>query len=133
MSGTPVKPPPEWPKHFPPGCPPTDARPVNEDVYRLVVNDPPTAEDMESYLEQGKALTAPPAERAGLSCALTRDYLETLLELPTFRGGQHKIAVASLKPIHGKIRRTRPKRPHHDLWLRTAHLKAAPSLFKVQP
>ena len=35
----------EWPDHFPPSCPPSEAESQNHEVYRVVFNDPPQLVD----------------------------------------------------------------------------------------
>lgn len=124
---------PEWPEHFPPGCPDAcEAEDVGGPVYRLVrpAGDPQKHLDTRSWLEENRpAPKATDCERASLSCCRTLDDIE---ELRSSWGHfkNRKIAVAQLKPEHGKIAKTLGP-GHHSLWLRRKSLLAHDTLFKV--
>lgn len=120
---------PEWPAHFPPGCPPADARDLDGPVLYLVSSNPPVAKDFESAAQRGAYPGAPACERAALSCGLTLDYITTLRKaVPRLR--PMMIAQALLGAECGKLKQT-GKPGHHSMWLRAAALERAPSLFKV--
>lgn len=120
---------PEWPRHFPPGCPPTDAHDLAGLVLYLVGSSPPTSEDFESAAERGAFPDAPDCHRAALSCGLTLDYITKLRDdVPRLRSKM--IAQANLQPEHGKLKQT-GKPGHHSMWLRAAALSSAPALFEV--
>lgn len=118
----------EWPKHFPATCPPADADAVTGPVFRLVKSDPPSTDDMKSYLELGRAGPGRECQRAGLSCATNQQHLEELTKLPRFRG--QKVAVATFLPEHGKLKQTGAA-GHYTLWLRARVLHEASNLFRV--
>ncbi len=120
---------PEWPEHFPPGCPPADARDLADPVLYLVSSNPPVAKDFESAAQRGAFPGAPACERAALSCGLTLTYIAALRKsVPRLRSMM--IAQALLHAEHGKLKPT-GKPGHHSMWLRAAALGMAPSLFEV--
>ena len=123
--------PPEWPAHFPPGCPAEDTPDVNGPVFHLVRGAP---EDWLSHLERGIESTNPEVtdcQRAALSCYLTIEDIREFREaIPRFRG--RGIARADLEPRHGKIRET-GNEGHHSLWLRAQYHQDCPSLFTMVP
>jgi hypothetical protein len=127
-SSVPLKP--EWPTHFPPGCPcpacMPECRDVNERVYRIV-RIPRNPLDAESHSERNLSLDSPPCQRAGLSSHLD---LERLREVKRTRGywKDRFIAAADLRPEHGRIAPTLD-RSHHTLWLRAEHLAKHDALF----
>lgn len=119
----------EWPDHFPPDCPPQDAGDVDRAVFYLIAHDPPQASDFLSALERGAFKGNPICGRAGLSCGVERNYVESLRnDVPRLR--PMHVAVATLKPEQGKLKQT-GKPGHHSLWLRREALAAAPTLFRV--
>ena len=120
---------PEWPAHFPPCCPPTDAAPLSGIVYMLVATNPPTATDTECAMDRGTHKNGDPCLRASLSCARDANHLTELRKAVTRLKG-HMVAAASLDATHGKIKQTgRPG--HFSMWLRARILKVAHTLFKV--
>jgi len=122
---------PEWPDTFAHPdhpCPPTDAIDLDGEVFVLVANLQPTADDFLSALQRGVFLDKPHPLRAGLSCALTETALERRRKrVPRLRG--HHVARARLHPVHGKHKQTTDDVTHYTMWLRTAALRDAPSLF----
>jgi len=98
-------------------------------VFRLVEQDPPTAEDFKSYLERGLAPSADDCQRAGLSTYLEKKHAEaTRKRIPKLN--KHFVALADLEPEHGRIKAT-GGRGHHTLWLKCHALELAPTLFAV--
>lgn len=124
---------PEWPETFAHPehpCPPTDAIDLDGEVFVLVANPQPTADDFRSALQRGVFLDKPHPLRAGLSCALTATALERRRKrVPRLR--DHHVAQARLHPVHGKHKQTTDDVTHYTMWLRTAALRDAPSLFST--
>ncbi len=121
---------PEWPEHFPPGCPDAcSSRDVDGSVFRLV-REPRNPRDSQSWLERGLgAGTTTDCERAGLSCCCTvNDIRELQRSVARFRN--RLIASATLTPEHGKIGKTGGP-GHHSLWLRRKYLRNHDALFVV--
>lgn len=119
----------EWPEHFPPACPPVDARELSDCVYYLVNHDPCQRSDFSSAAERGVFPTAPECERAALSCGLSLTYIRGL-KAAVARLRFYKVAMGELLPIHGKLKQTgRPG--HYSMYLRAAWLERATELFKV--
>jgi hypothetical protein len=121
---------PEWPVHFPPGCPPPDADDLSGRIYRLVKSNPPTVKDSKSHLELGASPSQPACRRAGLSCARDRSHLEALRRAVPHRRKNH-IAFADLEADDGKVAQTGPP-GHHTMWLRARPLAKLHSLLKVE-
>lgn len=122
---------PEWPTHFPPGCPPTDADSLSGIVYMLVSASPPTPKDMECAMDRDVFKDGPPCERASLSCARNSSHL-VQLRSNSKRLRNHVVAVATFQPEHGKIKPTRGP-GHYSMWLRAKYLKIGYTMFTVQP
>lgn len=120
--------PPEWPAHFPEGCPPPHAPDADGTYLRFVAGFPPTASDFMSYLELGRREGEPEIIRAGLSVYATRQQMEKKpARSPLLRTGG--IAQADLTPAHGKVSLA-GSRGHRTLWLRRWALEQAPTLFR---
>ena len=117
---------PEWPPHFPVGCPGDDTEPVSGDVYRLVRNE----RDWQSW--KGRGL------RDGNDCVLSSlSCRRTLKDAQDFRRSMVRYRNASivhgvLTPEHGRIKQTGDP-PHFSLWLRMVHLLAHATLFSTVP
>jgi len=119
--------PPEWPEHFPANCPlPSDAD-TDGDMFHLV-ND--SDRDFKSSFDKKERKNAPPCLRVALSCYRTLKDIQEHRKAFAAIFRDHKIACATLSPIHGKIRATGSK-GHHSLWLRTVHLAACHSMFAI--
>jgi hypothetical protein len=106
-----------FPADWPQPCPPEDAVPANQVVYRAVGSDPPTAEDFLSYREEGKSVRNP--QMACLACGISvlprREDAEHHLKLFPARGPY--IAEGVLTPDHGKTKRTPSlQQPAHITW-----------------
>lgn len=120
---------PEWPSHFPTNCPPADALDLNGTVFLLIATDPPTDEDMKCAIDRGTHRNKPECLRAALSCAVESDHLEEVRQASP-RLKHHKLACASLKPHHGKIKQTGSP-GHHSMWMRAQHLAIGYQLFSL--
>ncbi len=120
-----------WPLHFPTSCccPPEDARKINDEVFFLVRQDPPLADDFQSASEKGLHPMGEQCERAALSTGIQLDYIIDLRKvIPSFR--HRLISCARLEESHGRIKQT-GKPGHHSLWLTAEALLSAPTIFKV--
>lgn len=96
----------KWPEHFPPGCPPDDARAAGGEVFRFVKNDPPKDEDFLSYWEMGRVGDRP-CMRSGLSVYLDRGEAENArASVPGIRRQFPFIASAVLGATHGRMKPT---------------------------
>jgi hypothetical protein len=107
-----------WPKHFPSGCPNSDAASASGVVYRLVTNDPPTADDFLSYwtMFPGTEWGERKCKACGLSVFSNRDDAIKLLQLPKFQNC--RVAASSvLTDAHGVTNPT-PNHlsPSHVTW-----------------
>lgn len=120
----------EWPAHFPADCPPKNAAPISQPVFRFVESDPPIPADFESYLEKGIGEGQPDCLRAALSCFLDKNYPIELRRVSKL-WRRHHIATASLTAQDGVIKQTGKKPEHYSLWLRAAALSNATKLFSV--
>jgi hypothetical protein len=103
-----------FPNTWPGDCPPQEALDAEGDVFRIVNNDPPIADDLASHFETGKLPKAPACLRCGLSVFReVRDAVHQQLLIPKL--GQW-IAKATLKAEHGKTKLTNGKQPTHTTW-----------------
>jgi hypothetical protein len=104
----------KFPDDWPAGCPPADAGAADGDAYRLVRNDPPTADDFLTHHETGKLPNASPCLRCGLSVFRSRDDAEH----------QHRayprlgrfIARGTFQARDGVTLLTRGRQPTHTTW-----------------
>lgn len=120
----------QWPAHFVDGCPPTNADPLDREIFYLVSTTPPSNADFKSALERGAFPKDPETcQRAGLSCAIERAHLDETRKRVT-RLRTYRIASANLKPSHGVYAQTSRDWRHHTMWLRQTALEAAPTLFQ---
>ena len=103
-----------FPDTWPNDCPPQDAVDAEGDVFRIVNNDPPTAEDLASHLETGRLPKAPPCLRCGLSVFReVRDAVHQKMLIPKLG---RWIAKGTLNTEHGKTKLTTGKQPTHTTW-----------------
>jgi hypothetical protein len=98
---------------IPADCPPDDAVPATDPVYRIVKTDPPTAADFLTPHETGRLKNRPPCLRCALSVYLTlqdavamRDYLPVLGNF---------IAVGEIADL-GVAKLTEGMAPSHTTW-----------------
>jgi hypothetical protein len=103
-----------FPANWPENCPPLDAEDARGTVYRLVKSDPPIADDFRSHAELGKMPKAPPCLRHGLSTFRRYEDANHQRDLLPYLGD--KIAMAELKPEHGKTKLTQGRQPTHTTW-----------------
>lgn len=101
----------QFPTDWPPGCPPDDAEDANGEVYRLAKQMPLATMDFLSYHELGIA-RGDAILRCGLSVFRLRADAEHASR--KFRNMGKVIAMAVLKPEHGKTKQT--GKPTHTTW-----------------
>jgi hypothetical protein len=97
-------------------CPPADAEPANCSAFRAVHNDPPTAKDVQTTVEEGKFRRGDRCQRCGVSVFRTERDLEHAQALfPRAMG--RLVARAVLMPAHGFIKKTPSgANPEHHTW-----------------
>lgn len=102
------------PPACPPSCPPRGAVPIYGSFYRIISN-PPTPQDLGSYLELGIPFTGHDYCRAcGISIFKDRQDAVDLLAGP----GKHQGKVVILGhffPTDGKVMKT-GRKSHHTWW-----------------
>ncbi|MDT6993191.1 hypothetical protein [Burkholderia cenocepacia] len=86
---------------LPEGCPGADAREYEGTVFRVVKTDPPTAADLQTYLELGLLPKANLCKRGSVSLYSTAIEAQQLAELRPYIG--EFVASISLTPAHGKV------------------------------
>lgn len=119
-----------WPKNWPENCPPNDAIDAAGDVFRLVRNDPPNPDDLESHFEAGTLKSAPHCLRCGLSVFREiRDAVHQRVLIPKLG---RLIARGTLKAEHGKTKLTSGKQPTHTTWWAFSEVNRE-TLFAVVP
>ncbi len=103
-----------FPHNWPAECPPEDAEHANGWVFRLVRNNPVSAEDFKSHKEVGRAPQAPECLRCGLSVFRNREDAEHLHKLFPRLG--KFIARGELQELHGRVKLTIGRQPTHTTW-----------------
>lgn len=99
---------------FPGDCPPTTAHAGPKELFRLVVNTPPTQDDFRTCLELKKNLGADACLRCSLSTYSSQEHAERLKkDIPFFR--RHRIA-SGVVPAHGGIMKRTTSRAGHWSW-----------------
>jgi hypothetical protein len=99
--------------NWPPNCPPADAVDVGGDVYRVVLSNPPSADDFKSYHE----LDIPggtPCRRRAISVYGTRVQACHRARMSPHLGTT--VARGELEACHGKMKLTNPKSGHIEWW-----------------
>lgn len=102
---------------FPAICPPSDAKPVDTEVFRLVMQDYPSANDFLSHREIGKRCECDECECWGLSVWCSRPAVDHALKvIPYFR--KKCIAKGRVAKSNGVIKHTPTnKQPcHYTFW-----------------
>ena len=103
---------------LPPGCPPADAEPINEDleVFRLVKSDPPTDDDFLSQRQENpeQRFSCEECVARGLSVNLNRNRLDSLTKLQRFRG--RMVCRVRLLDGAGQIKDTFSDPGHRTWW-----------------
>jgi hypothetical protein len=103
-----------FPEDWPDGCPSDETPDAVGDVFRIVKENPVTAEDMKSHHETGKLPRADPCLRCGLSVfRVLEDALNQQKLLPKLG---NRIAKALLGAAHGKACPTKGQQPTHTTW-----------------
>jgi len=113
----------------PENCPPDDAEQVNGDVIRFVRHNPPTAEDMKTYADEGKSGDDP----CNL-CALSvlrrlEDVAVARRAMPWFK--KRLVAKATLSASYGVIKQTGPHMHHYSFWVEATHGPSIHEQFAV--
>ena len=123
----------DWPPHFPENCPPEEAAPPNQRVYRLVKNTPPRSSDFVSYaLEyQGRWRGRELCEACGLSAfSDLHGCRRAERRIPALKGMLP--AQATLSETHGRIAATpRSRSSSHLTWWLPTSLTEPELLFTV--
>ncbi len=107
----------EWPDDCPRNCPPEDAVPSTEKVYRFVLNDPPTADDFYTLVvnlsKKQKSDPETHCQACGVSVTDTLENARALRLLPVFA----KKMLAAGPSAPGVVKPT-PRRgnPGHATW-----------------
>jgi hypothetical protein len=111
-------------------CPPVDANPPSDNLYVFVKNNPPTSNDFLTAHEKGIHLDADPCLRRALSCGVSVNYLDSILNLFPIKRGWKK-AIGQALSDDGKIKQTGANSFHHSLWLEEESKKNFHTRFKV--
>lgn len=97
---------------LPQSCPPVSATARHQSAYRVVKNDPPSADDFRTHAQLGTAKSADQCRRSSLSIYETfRQAAHRRSLTPSL--GVH-IAHLSLTPMHGVI--SPPDKSGHMEW-----------------
>lgn len=108
-----------YPVHYPNHCPPADATPAQQSVFRLVRQVPPTPTDFLSPHEKGIHPDADECLRCGLSVLESVDDAKRLRnQIPAFR--TRRIVVRLLEPNDGSLKRTGSAQGHWTWWVTSA-------------
>lgn len=111
---------------LPAGCPKADVDEFEGTAYRVVRNDPPTGEDLLTYLELGLLQNADPCKRGSISLFSTRDQAQHRLEISPHLG--NFVASVSLTTAHGRV--GKPSSSGHIDWWPYVGMRN-PADFKV--
>ena len=107
----------EYRDALPAGCPPDEAEEIaaTTDIYRLVRNNPPSADDFLSQqsLNPSRSFGSAGCMARGLSVRRTKSACELMLKLPRFTGAS--VCLVRLMPGHGRIQQT-GKAQHYTWW-----------------
>ena len=118
----------QFPKSWPPDCPPADAQDAQGEHFRVASSNPPGADDFKSCAELGKFPKADPCKRVGLSLLRTLDDAIHQTKLFPMRG--NLIFRGDLNPSHGKTLLTKGRLPTHTTWWPFEGIdRAAPFVF----
>lgn len=86
---------------LPAGCPKAGSDDFEGTAYRVVRSNPPTREDLLTYLELNLLPTADTCKRGSVSLFLTFDQAQHRLEISPHLG--NFVASVSLTAAHGKV------------------------------
>lgn len=98
---------------LPAGCPKADAYEFEGITYRVVRTDPPTREDLLTYLELNLIPTADTCKRGSISLFSTLDKAQHRLEISPHLG--NFVASISLTSAHGRVGQVSSS-GHIDWW-----------------
>lgn len=98
---------------LPAGCPKADSEEFEGTAYRVVRADPPTREDLLTYLELNLLPTADDCKRGSVSLFSTLDQAQHRLEMSPHLG--NFVASVSLTATHGKVGKPSSS-GHMDWW-----------------
>lgn len=98
---------------LPDGCPKADAAEVDCVAFRIIESSAPTAQDLKTYLELGKALNADKCKRGSVSLFATLPQAQHQLSVRPYLG--KCVASISLTIKHGKVGKPSPT-GHMDWW-----------------
>lgn len=104
----------QFPKNWPPDCPPTEAQDAQGVYFRVANNNPPGADEFKSYAELGLAQKADPCKRVGLS--LLRKLDDAIHQTKLFPKHGNLIFSGDLNSCHGKTLLTKGTLPTHTTW-----------------
>lgn len=97
---------------LPEGCPKADAGEFEGIAYRLVETNPPTKDDLLTYLELGKLLTADACRRGSVSLYSTLEKAQHQLDMRPHLG--NFVASVALTAAHGRV--GKPSNSGHVDW-----------------
>lgn len=118
----------QFPKNWPPECPPADAQDAQGEHFRVASNDPPGVDELKSYAELGKLTKANPCRRVGLS--LLRSLDDAIHQTELFPKHGKLIFRGDLNSSHGKTLPTKGTLPTHTTWWPYEGIdRAAPFVF----
>lgn len=97
---------------LPAGCPKADVAEFDGIAYRVVRTDPPTDDDLHTYLELNLLPTADACKRGSISLFSTLEQAKHRLEVSPHLGSF--TASISLTPAHGRV--SKPSSSGHIDW-----------------
>ncbi|GAA0435383.1 hypothetical protein GCM10008983_09950 [Lentibacillus halophilus] len=110
----------QYPDFFPVGCPPSDAKPMEIRVYRLVQGNTITKEDFKSFIEEGRNGSNPKFSftEYGLSVNLKHEELRNYRRaVPALRKKFKNIAYGITYKDKGVVKSTpSAKQENHYTW-----------------
>ena len=108
----------KWPDFYPVNCPPAEAKPASDTLYRLVQHDPAQEEDFKTPWEEYPGrFKKPTIENCALSVHTDpQDSQQLKNRVRKFR--RRQIAEGKLNPILGMIQhRPSLEKSHHAWWI----------------
>lgn len=105
-----------WPVHFPASCPPSDAVPQDNEVYRVVFNNPPTLGDFSTLAIRAPHKLWPTDELKCQACGISvyENATSALSLLRRMDGGS--VAKGKMSLSAGVSKKT-GKRDHFTWWI----------------
>ena len=113
----------EWPHFYPENCPPMEAQPASDKVYRLVRSDPAQEKDFKALFEENpQRFKSEPDPKICIGCGLSvhtdlQDSERLRKRVRKFKNRQ--IAEGELNPTFGMIQHTPSSnfKSHHTWWI----------------